>query len=355
MFTLVMTLNVKVGHAQSVGAEGAILMEQDSGRVIFEKNAHTQAKIASITKIMTAIIAIEHGVLDEKVKVSKNAINQEGSSIYLQENESITLENLIYGLMLRSGNDSAVAIAEHIGGSEEGFVYLMNQKAEQLGMEDTQFSNPHGLDDGDKHFSTPFDMALLTRYAMKNSTYRKISSTKKHTFNRGKMKQVWNNKNKLLTEKYSFTTGGKTGFTKKSGRTLVTTATKDGMDWIVVTLNSHDDWNEHIQLYEYGAKNYKNYEIIPEGKIHYMTDDKYYINNPLIYPLKESEKEEITVQYQMFEKERYGENHHVGMAVVHLKEEAVLEEPIYLERQVKEEKNWWKKFKNFIKNMVRNG
>src|SRR5699024_4588209 len=204
MFTLVMTLNVKVGHAQSVGAEGAILMEQDSGRVIFEKNAHTQAKIASITKIMTAIIAIEHGVLDEKVKVSKNAINQEGSSIYLQENESITLENLIYGLMLRSGNDSAVAIAEHIGGSEEGFVYLMNQKAEQLGMEDTQFSNPHGLDDGDKHFSTPFDMALLTRYAMKNSTYRKISSTKKHTFNRGKMKQVWNNKNKLLTEKYSF-------------------------------------------------------------------------------------------------------------------------------------------------------
>lgn len=355
MFTLVMTLNVKVGHGQSVGAEGAILMEQDSGRVIFEKNAHTQAKIASITKIMTAIIAIEHGVLDEKVKVSKNAINQEGSSIYLQENESMTLENLIYGLMLRSGNDSAVAIAEHIGGSEEGFVYLMNQKAEQLGMEDTQFSNPHGLDDGDKHFSTPFDMALLTRYAMKNSTYRKISSTKKHTFNRGKMKQVWNNKNKLLTEKYSFTTGGKTGFTKKSGRTLVTTATKDGLDWIVVTLNSHDDWNEHIQLYEYGTKNYINYEIIPEGRIHYITDDKYYINNPLIYPLKESEKEEVTVQYQMFEKERYEENHHVGMAVVYLKEEAVLEEPIYLESQVKEEKNWWKKFKNFVKNMVRNG
>src|SRR5690606_21748814 len=142
------------------------------GRVLFEKNAHTKMRIASITKIMTAIIAVESGKLNEMVKVSPNAVRTEGSSLYLQPNEKIKLEQLVYGLMLRSGNDAAVAIAEHVGGSLEGFVFLMNQKAAEIGMINTEFANPHGLDDHENHYSTSYDMAILTRYAMQNEKFR---------------------------------------------------------------------------------------------------------------------------------------------------------------------------------------
>jgi D-alanyl-D-alanine carboxypeptidase (penicillin-binding protein 5/6) len=135
--------------ARSVSAQSAILIEQTSGRVLFEKDAHTKRRIASITKIMTAILAIESGKMDEIVTVSNRAVRAEGSSIYLKPNEKIKLEDLVYGLMLRSGNDAAIAIAEHVAGSVEGFVFLMNQKAAQIGMTNTEFANPHGLDDAE--------------------------------------------------------------------------------------------------------------------------------------------------------------------------------------------------------------
>ncbi|GAE43409.1 D-alanyl-D-alanine carboxypeptidase [Mesobacillus boroniphilus JCM 21738] len=165
----------------SVSAQSAILIEQESGRVLYEKDAYRVSRIASITKIMTAILAIESGQLDEKVKVSENAVRTEGSSIYLKPGEKIRLEDLVYGLMLRSGNDAAVAIAEHVGGSLEGFAYLMNEKAQQIGMENTHFANPHGLDDHEDHMSTAYDMAILTRYAMKNEIYKEIAGTKIHS------------------------------------------------------------------------------------------------------------------------------------------------------------------------------
>src|SRR5699024_10938485 len=151
------------GHAApTVSAEHAVLIEQSTGRVLFEKDGYTEDSIASITKIMTAILAIESGKMEEKAKASRNAIYTEGSSIYLEQGEMMTIEDLVYGLMLRSGNDAAVAIAEHIGGSEDGFVFLMNEKAKWIGMKHTHFDNSHGLD-SDTHHSSAYDMAILTR------------------------------------------------------------------------------------------------------------------------------------------------------------------------------------------------
>lgn len=243
-------LNPGTGQAKpSVSANNAVLMDQETGEVLFSKNAHEKKSVASITKVMTAIIAIESGKLDETAVTSRRAIYTEGSSIYLEQGEKMTIEDLVYGLMLRSGNDAAVAIAEQIGGSVEGFVYMMNEKAKWLGMQNTHFDNPHGLE-SPTHYSTAYDMALLMRYAASNKTFQKISGTKLHqAANRS---YSWKNKNRLLTEKYEPCTGGKTGFTKVAGRTLLTTAEKQGKKLVAVTLNAPDDWNDHIQMYEYG-------------------------------------------------------------------------------------------------------
>ncbi|MFD1065286.1 D-alanyl-D-alanine carboxypeptidase family protein [Oceanobacillus locisalsi] len=251
------------GHAEvDVSAQHAILMEQSSGRVLFEKNAEEEASIASITKIMTAIIAVESEKMEEEATISRNAIYTEGSSIYLEQGEKMTLSDLVYGLMLRSGNDAAVAIAEHVGGSEEGFVYLMNQKAEWLGMEHTHFDNPHGLD-SDTHYSSAHDMAILMQYAMENPIFQEISGSESYlSDNRS---YHWRNKNKLLTYFYEYCTGGKTGYTKQTGRTLITTAEKDGMELIAVTLDAPDDWQDHISMFEWGFEQFEMTEVNQDG------------------------------------------------------------------------------------------
>ena len=148
---ILLSIPTNTNASGSVSASSAVLMEQQSGRILFEKDAHEVRRIASITKIMTAILAIESGKLNDTVKVTENAVRAEGSSIYLKPGENIKLEDLVYGLMLRSGNDAAVAIAEYVGGSLDGFVYLMNQKASEIGMDQTHFANPHGLDDHEDH------------------------------------------------------------------------------------------------------------------------------------------------------------------------------------------------------------
>jgi D-alanyl-D-alanine carboxypeptidase len=239
--------------APSVSANNAVLIDQSSGKVLYEKKGNEQQSIASITKIMTAIIAIESGKWKEKAKTSRRAIYTEGSSIYLEQGEIMTIEDLTYGLMLRSGNDAAVAISEHIGGSEEGFVYLMNEKARWLGMLNTHFDNPHGLDSS-HHYSSAYDMAMLMRYAMNNDQFRKVTGTT--TYQADNRTYSWRNKNKLLTQYYDACVGGKTGYTKKTGRTLVTAAHKDGVDLIAVTLNAPDDWQDHMSMYEWGFAQY---------------------------------------------------------------------------------------------------
>lgn len=294
-----------LGQTINVSARSAVLMDERTGRVIFDVNAHEKNRIASITKIMTAILAIESGKLDETVTISGNAFGTEGSSLFLKEGEKIKLEDLVYGLMLRSGNDAAVAIAEKVGGSVDGFVWLMNQKAEEIGMKDTHFSNPHGLDNTKDHYSTAYDMALLTRYAMQNETYKKIAGTKVHrapnlTEN---WDYVWRNKNKLLTQLYEYCTGGKTGYTKLAKRTLVTTATKNRHDLIAVTINAPDDWNDHIKMFETAFDVYKPITILAEGEmsdLHVkMYNNHIYIKNEFIYPLSEEEKKQVHVKIKL--------------------------------------------------------
>ncbi|MGD7022067.1 D-alanyl-D-alanine carboxypeptidase family protein [Rossellomorea vietnamensis] len=346
------SFNETAEAAPSVSAQRAIVIDQDTGRVLYEKDAHTQSRIASITKIMTAILAIESGKLDEEATVSSNAVKAEGSSIYLKPGEKIKLEDLVYGLMLRSGNDSAVAIAEHVGGSLDGFVYLMNKKAEEIGMVNSNFENPHGLDDHENHYSTAYDMAILTRYAMQNETYREVSGTKVHTSPdpENDWDRKWRNKNRLLTEKYKYCTGGKTGYTKRAKRTLVTTATKNEQNLIAVTLNGPDDWNDHIQMFEYGFKNFDTVIALPQGEIQDIEDefyrDKVFIKRDVLMAIKKEEEDRIRIEYKLLKPEDSWKNGKVpevvGRAVVYLEEKETERVPVFFKNDEKEEKkSWW--------------
>lgn len=236
--------------AVEVSASAAILMDMDSGRVLYERRADDRMLIASTTKIMTALVAIRDGNLSDKVKVSREAAYTEGSSMYLKEGEELTLETLLYGLLLCSGNDAAVAVAEHVGGSVEGFVERMNDTALSLGMENSSFANPNGLDH-EEHYSTARDMALLARAAMENETLVRIASTRTVTIGGRTM----TNHNKLL-QLMDGCLGLKTGYTRAAGRTLVSCAERGGQRLIAVTLQDGNDWADHQSLYEYGFSTY---------------------------------------------------------------------------------------------------
>ncbi|WP_098439973.1 D-alanyl-D-alanine carboxypeptidase family protein [Bacillus sp. es.034] len=352
---LFVSVSGKVLAAPSVSAQKAILMDQETGRILYEKDAHTQSRIASITKIMTAILAVESGKLDQEVTVSSNAAGTEGSSLYLKAGEKIKLEDLVYGLMLRSGNDGAVAIAEFVGGSLDGFVYMMNEKAKGIGMENTHFSNPHGLDDHEDHYSTAYDMAVLARYSMGNDRYKEIAGTKVHTAPNPdeKWDRKWKNKNRLLTELYKYSTGGKTGYTKLAKRTLVSTASKDGENLIAVTLNGPDDWNDHIGMFEYGFKHYDYKIVLDKGSIKKMDDKIYkdhaYLKRESVLTLTDAEVDKVKVEYKMLKpKQEWLKGQHVpgvvGKAVVYLGDKEVDTLPVFYKAsgEKKEEKSWWK-------------
>lgn len=283
----------------NLSAQGAVLIDVNSGRILYEKNPDNKMRIASLTKIMTAIIAIEESDLNSIVSTSDNAYGVEGSSIYLKPKEKLTLENMLYGLMMRSGNDAAVAVAEHVGGTVDGFVYLMNEKAAYLGMNNSHFTNPHGLDN-EEHYSTPRDMAILTAYALKNESFKKIVSTKKKSvpLEGEDWNREWMNKNKLLYM-YEWADGVKTGYTKLAKRCLASSATKEGVQLACITLNASDDWNDHIRLLEYGFNTYKQCDLSSineyietvtiNGKEYDVISD-----GQFTYPLNEEEQNHIT-------------------------------------------------------------
>jgi D-alanyl-D-alanine carboxypeptidase (penicillin-binding protein 5/6) len=236
--------------AISTSATSAILVDVDSGRVLYEQNADARMRIASTTKIMTALVAIEHGGLSDTVTVGRDATLAEGSSLYLQAGEKRTLEELLYGLLLSSGNDAAVAIADHVGGSTERFVRLMNEKAAELGMSGTSFANPNGLD-SDRHYSTARDMAKLACAAVNNETLLRIASTRQVTTGGRTM----TNHNKLLTL-LPGCIGLKTGYTRAAGRTLVSCTVRGGQRLAAVTLQDGNDWADHAALCDYGFSAY---------------------------------------------------------------------------------------------------
>ena len=241
----------------SVSAQAALLMEWESGETVFSKNADTPLPMASTTKIMTALVACELATPDTLITVDVRAVGVEGSSIYLQEGETLMLEQLLYALLLESANDAATAIAIGISGSTEAFAEEMNRKARALGLESSHFTNPHGLDD-EQHYTTARELAQLTRAALQNELIRTIVSTRKATIPHDATggNRLLVNHNKMLRF-YEGCIGVKTGFTKRSGRCLVSAAERDGVTLISVTLNAPDDWNDHSAMLDYGFSRYE--------------------------------------------------------------------------------------------------
>ncbi len=315
----------------TTSAQSAIMMDMNSKRILYAKNIHEIRSVASISKIMTALLAVESGKLDDIVTIGNEIDKSYGSGIYIQKGEKMSLRDLVYGLMLRSGNDAAYAIAEYVGG--ENFVDMMNIKAKELGMKNTTFHNPNGLDEEEGNNSTAYDMALLTSYAMQIPEYKEIVSTKVHQVKTNKNSYYWINKHKLLFQ-YEYTTGGKTGFTKKAKRTLVSTASKDHLNLVIVTLNDGNDFLDHVSLFNYGFENYQAVPVLQRGKLE-LYDERYYGNyslslrNSFSYPIQENEN--IKIKFELEEEPKEG---NVGYAKVYLDDKEIYHEPIYAEKTI---------------------
>lgn len=339
---LLVIFPIKV-KAIAVSATSAILMDMDSNRILYSKDIHNVRSVASISKIMTAVLAIESGKLDEVVTVNDEIKKAYGSAVYIQVGEQLSLRDLVYGLMLRSGNDAAYAIASYVG--KDKFVEMMNNKAYEIGMKNTTFNNPCGLDEDNGNYSTAYDMAILTSYAMRLAEYRQIVNTKVYKLTTNMNTYIWHNKNKLLS-RYKFITGGKTGYTKKALRTLVTTASKDNLNFVAVTLNDGNDFKDHVSLFEYGFNNYHKELLLKKGQIN-IYDEIYYgiynlsISEDISYTLNSND--EIYLKYLLDEKPHEG---NVGSVCVVLNGEEVLRKPIKATKITKSKNNnvgWFRK------------
>lgn len=247
--------------ALELSAHSAVLLDGDTGQVLYESNSDEKSLIASTTKIMTALVVLEHAGLSEVVEISPEAVGIEGSSMYLKAGERLTVEDLLHGLMLSSGNDAAVALALYVSGSVEEFAALMNEKARALGLQATSFSNPHGLD-SENNYSTARELGILAAHAMEREDFRRIVSTK--TYRCGD--RVLSNHNKLLW-RCDGAVGVKTGFTKKAGRILVGAAEQNGRRLISVTINAPNDWQDHEKLFDFGFSKYAPQTLVEAGEV----------------------------------------------------------------------------------------
>ena len=329
-----------------ISANSYIVMDMESGRVLEGNNIDKVSLIASTTKILTAFTAIEYGNLESTVRISEDVLKSYGSGIYIQVGEELTLDDLLYGLMLRSGNDAALAIASSVAGSKESFVYLMNEVAKSIGMNSSSFVNPSGLEEnnGEANTSTVYDMALLTQYAMKNENYRRYVSTKEITVKSSMKTYKWINKNKLLRN-YEYCTGGKTGFTEKARRTLVTTASKNDMSLIVVTFNDGNDFADHKDLYEKYFNNYKRVKILDKN-----TDygEGYNLRNDFYIVKKDDDKIETKVNKDKLKKPLDG--YIVGNIEIILNGEVIGKRNLYYEHiSIQKNKSFLSKLIDFIK------
>ena len=347
---LLLFISIPNIKASTDTASSYVLMDLDSGRVLSEKNMHSQKLIASITKIMTCIIAIENEDINSLVTVDESINKSYGSGIYISVGEQIKLIDLLYGLMLRSGNDAAIMISTYVSKTEENFVKLMNKKANEIGMKNTIFYNSSGLDNNTRgNLSTAYDMALITRYAMQNETYRKIVSTTKYTVKTNLKTYIWHNKNKLLSTDYI--TGGKTGYTEKAKRTLVSTASKDNLNLVVVTLKDSDDWNTHKSLYENAFNTYKSYKVLNKKTFSVPKDNYYknlYIKEDFYLLLKKEETHHLISHIKLEKKKNYQTGDIVGTNYIYLDDTLVGKVNIYAKSPQKSN-HFINKIKNIFK------
>ena len=296
---------------------------------------------------MTAILAIENGDLDKKVIVGEEVLSMYGTNIYVEVGEKMTMRDLIYGLLLRSGNDAAVVIAKEIGGTEAKFVQMMNSKAREIGMKNTVFKNPHGLDEVTENYSTAYDMALLSKYAFSNKIYRKIVATKKYEVSTGKKTYLWYNRNRLL-DNYKYCTGGKNGYTPSAGKTLVSTASKGNLNLTIVSLNDGDSYSNHQNLYENMFSKYHRYKIVVKDSFVVSKEFSHknvYLKKSFYYPLTDSEINDIRTVVHFFDS---SSSDKVGVVDIYLNNQKIGNLSIYEQEKKKEQFSFFRWIKNLI-------
>ena len=348
LLAAVLLLPLRVG---AISAQKAILVDANTGRALYEKNADSRSLIASTTKIMTALIVCEQCNVLDRMQIPKEAVGIEGSSIYLREGEVLTLQELLYGLMLHSGNDAAVALAIYCGGTVEGFVELMNDKARLLGLNGTHFENPNGLD-SPGHYSTARDLAVLAAYAMKNPLFAQTVSTKSLRIGQRSL----TNHNKLLW-RLPGVDGVKTGFTKAAGRILVSSAQRDGRRLICVTINDGNDWADHATLINDGFSRYQIRQILREGdpvgtvevaggetdRVQLLAADDF------LFPLAKDENTQIILSGPGFSYAPVVQGENAGVAYICIGDSCVGKVPVVYSQTVeqvqsKEKKYFWQKW-----------
>lgn len=292
-----------------IQASGYVVIDAQNNSVIYGENIHKRLPMASTTKIMTAILAIENLDLNKCIKINKNAIGVEGSSIYLSGDKEYKIKDLIYGLMLRSGNDAAVALAYEVSGSIENFAQLMNKKAKELNLENTNFVNPHGLHD-DNHYTSAYDLAVISSYAMKNKIFREIVSSKSYSLDCND--QVFINKNKMLS-KYDCSNGIKTGYTKKAGRCLVSSAYKGGIQLISVVLNCPNMWNDSMDLLDKAFENYTINLLIKKDTPFIKDKDLFiYLKEDLSVGIEKGKNIDVSYGFRINNKDYYAKDEDIG-------------------------------------------
>lgn len=323
--------------------KSTIIMDVNSGRILYQKNINEQQLIASTTKIMTCIVVLENSDINKEIVVGDEVLSMYGTNIYIEPGEKLKILDLLYGLMLRSGNDAAITLAVNTLG-EEKFIDKMNEKARELGMNNTIFNNPHGLDEKTQNYSTAYDMALLSKYAYKNSIYRKIIYTKKYVTKSSIKSYVWYNRMGLLNE-YKNCIGGKNGYTPKAGKSLVSYAKKDNLILTIISLNDSSIYQNHKNLYNKYFSLYNNYKIVEKGNL-YINGEEYYINKDFKYPLTVKEKNNIStlvkINSKSFDKK-------IGKIEIRLDNSIIGNIEVYKKNKIKKEnKSLFKKIINLF-------
>lgn len=327
-----------------------VVMDAESGRVLYSENKDERKLIASTTKIMTSIIALENGNLSDIYEVHDEIDEANGSMIYIQKGEKMSLNDLLYGLMLRSGNDAAMIIASNVM-PYDNFISKMNLKAQELNMYNTTYENPHGLNDKTKNYSTAYDLALLMKYAIKNKEFLKITSTKKYKTKTDTNEYIWYNKNDLLSS-YKYTVSGKIGYTKSSGQVFVSYAKKYNKKLIVTSIDENNKFELHKNLYEKYFNLYKNYKIF--DKYTFSINSKnyknyyIYIKNDANLLLTERESKDLIVTAKI--KEKFDRNTmNAGYLEFRVDNKVIHKEPLYYIKHIEKTE----RIKNIIKNLFR--
>lgn len=346
LLIIITLFNIKEVNAYDT-SHSSIVMDTDSKRVLYENNIHEKKLIASTTKILTAIVVLENMDINKEVTIGEEVLKMYGTNIYIEVGEKIKIKDLLYGLLLRSGNDAAVSLAVATSKTEKEFVKLMNEKAKSIGMKNSIFKNPHGLDEETQNYSTAYDMALLSAYASKNKIYQEIVTTRKYESKTNLKTYLWYNRNKLLTN-YKNCTGGKNGYTPSAGRTLVTTATKDNLNLTVVTLEDQNEYDTHQNLYETTYSKYQNYKIVDKDNFKIdknFYNGKIYLKESFTYPLTKSEINNIKTIVEI--KNKNTKKNKIGKIKIYLSDKKIKEITIY-GKQKEEKISLLTKLKNLI-------